>query len=538
MPRDENIENTEKEETEEEIEDGDINDSKVLYRVYSKNRRNKIRNRKRNKSFETSSKTANIPNEFTENKEDQSETYVNKKIDECNSRILNNSIIEEATDEQLMMSETIIDDDLINEVPLENKNKLIDHNNNEIIILSQSTSGKKRRNSKKSKSKKSSNKKKILTKNNELSEEYNSDNIKDSGNGTDLSEVKNKNISSEIQTDKLIEYDKFSFIKYIISLIFYLIGLFNIFQKSQKNNKINNTTEDVKSKEIKINEKSNFKLTKDEKPNFRLRKTNNLSRQSKKNENDDVNVMKITNNKDINLTDKEKINIVEDKINNKSFNDKKTILRILLLPFLIYIIGKSLMLLPDKSDIIELVFDQFNISEEQIPIFLLFVNGIFVLLLKCMIESINYIKSQFRSLEKDNTYIDRAYNLSRILITNLVLYAIAVFGTSVNSNTNVSLISQLSVLYTILTIPYTILVMLDNHHYLPLPQGVLLFIFISGCVPIRLINRGELYEKIITLPDTISECFSSIYLSPSELYNKLVTLPSRIHEIRQNTIHY
>jgi len=186
---------------------------------------------------------------------------------------------------------------------------------------------------------------------------------------------------------------------------------------------------------------------------------------------------------------------------------------------------------------IELAFEQINIAEEQIPIFLLFANGMFVIALKGIVDSANLVNSHYH-VENKSKYFTRIVNLNRIMITNIILFAIAVFGTSINSNANVSLVSQLSVLYTILSIPYAILVMLDYHHYLPLPQGALLFMYITGCVPTRLINRGGLYEKIITLPDTLREGFSSIYLSPNELYEKLITLPSRIREIRQNTIHY
>jgi len=136
-----------------------------------------------------------------------------------------------------------------------------------------------------------------------------------------------------------------------------------------------------------------------------------------------------------------------------------------------------------------------------------------------------------------NKYINRARNLSNISIINLVLYAIAAFGTSVNLNANVSLVSQLSILYTLLNIPYSALVMSDNHHYLPLPQGALLYIFLSGCIPFRLINRGDLYEKLLTFPSTTRDEISSKLMTPKEFYETFVTLNVRLREIGQNQIH-
>ncbi|OUM58408.1 hypothetical protein PIROE2DRAFT_64428 [Piromyces sp. E2] len=576
MPRDAVIENSVVEEEpkeEEEEEEEDINDSQVLYRVHSKNRRNKIRNRNRNRSFnEASSKSLIISNELAETNEDGSETYVNnKKSDVSSKRKLQsrNSVVEEVTVEPIMISETVVDDDSINEISLENKKELIDKNN-ELIVLPQSSGVRKRKSSKKSKSKKSSNKTKASQKEkDELNEENDNSFITREADDLDISEIQKVDVENEEQGGQLIKPEKSNFVQYILGLIFYLIGLLKIFQRFQ-NKKTNKAIEDVKTREVEADEKQNFRvaenkksnfrlvendepnfrLNQDKKQNFRLLKSKDRPRQLEQNKHEIVNDIKtIVNNKDINLNDKEKLNVVKEILNESDIKEDKiikgdntkTIIRTVLSPFLIYIIGKGLVSLPDKSEFIELTFDQFNIAEEQIPIFLLFVNGIFVLLLKGMVESVNYIKSRFSiSDESDevNKYIERAYNLNRILITNLILYAIAIFGASVNSNADVSLVSQLSVLFTILSIPYAVLVMLDRHHYLPLPQGALLYIYLSGCVPIRLINRGELYEKIITLPDTLREGFSSIYLTPSELYEKLLALPSRIREIRQNTIHY
>jgi len=143
---------------------------------------------------------------------------------------------------------------------------------------------------------------------------------------------------------------------------------------------------------------------------------------------------------------------------------------------------------------------------------------------------------RIKSINK-NVYVNRANNLSNISIINLVVYAIAALGSSINLNSNVSLVSQLSVLYTILNIPYSMLVMTDNHHYLPLPQGALLSMISSGCVPLRLINRGEIYEKLLTFPSTTRDEISSKLLSPQEFIETFKTLNARLREIRQNQIH-
>jgi len=81
------------------------------------------------------------------------------------------------------------------------------------------------------------------------------------------------------------------------------------------------------------------------------------------------------------------------------------------------------------------------------------------------------------------------------------------------------------------------LVMSDNHHYLPLPQGALFSMILSGCIPLRLINRGELYEKLLTFPSTTRDEISSRILTPQEFYETFVTLNARLREIRQNQIH-
>jgi len=275
-------------------------------------------------------------------------------------------------------------------------------------------------------------------------------------------------------------------------------------------------------------EKQNFRHDEDEKPNFRQRKSKNRIRQPDDEESKTLDDIKtILKNKDIDINDIRDLITKENEIDNKKVNIfwifKRTALisfvQYILIPILIYLIGKILVSLPDVSEYIGIIFGQFNIPEEHVPMFLLLVNGIFVIMFNGMIGSIHYLRSYLeKTYGKDAEiagmkYIDRACNLSRISVNNFVLYAIGVFGTLINSNANISLVAQLSVLYAILTIPYSVLVMMDRHYYLPLPQGALLFIYLSGCLSSRLLERGELYEKLVTLPATI-------------------------REIRRNTIHY
>ncbi|KAL6617123.1 hypothetical protein U3516DRAFT_546386, partial [Neocallimastix sp. 'constans'] len=183
-------------------------------------------------------------------------------------------------------------------------------------------------------------------------------------------------------------------------------------------------------------------------------------------------------------------------------------IRMILNPILIFLIGRAFVSLPDVSNTIELVFEQFNISEENIPMVLLLLNGIIILIFSGIIGSINYYKSYLERTYGSNTeiigkkYIDRVCNLGRISMNNFILYAIGVFGTLLNSNANISQVSQLSLLYTVLLIPYSILVMVDYHHYLPLPQGALLYIYLYGCLSSK-INSKNLYQEILSLPETI-----------------------------------
>jgi len=425
--------------------------------------------------------------------EDESVTYVNRKNENYSSS--KKSIyetIEESTGEQLF-TETFVDDDSINEESLENKKEYIE-NNNEYILLPESVSD-------------SKNKTKCIL-NNRAEKKLNREISKDKINDKRNSEQKS-----------VIEF----ILAYIMSIILYIIGILKL--SGERSIKLITNEKDKQYNEISDNKivdqennqnfqlsqsrkqkfrsnnskkqnfqsskgnKSNFRLIKNNKPNFRLRKVKNRPR-----------LLIQEKNRDVYFPKRENVNI--RKMAMISF------IRMILNPILIFLIGKALVSLPDVSNTIELVFEQFNISEESIPMVLLLLNGIIILIFSGIIGSINYYKSYLERTYGSNTeiigkkYIDRVCNLGRISMNNFILYAIGVFGTLLNSNGNISQVSQLSLLYTLLLIPYSILVMVDYHHYLPLPQGALLYIYLYGCLSSK-INSKNLYQEILSLPETI-----------------------------------
>ncbi|ORX88261.1 hypothetical protein BCR32DRAFT_288767 [Anaeromyces robustus] len=224
-----------------------------------------------------------------------------------------------------------------------------------------------------------------------------------------------------------------------------------------------------------------------------------------------INQNKIKKNKAIKNATKEAKN---DEIGISWIFEKTiliSIIRAILSPLLIYGIGKILSLIPDFSPILEIIFEQFGIIEEHIPIFLLLLNGIVVLFLNGIVTSFNFLKPYIEKTygkqgkDEGNKFIERARNLSSISLINFVLFTIGVIGTLISPQANISKVAQLSVLYMILLIPYSILVMMDLHHYLPLPQGALLYIYVYGFLSLKSFNQQKFFEKLIKLPSTIKE---------------------------------
>jgi hypothetical protein len=246
-------------------------------------------------------------------------------------------------------------------------------------------------------------------------------------------------------------------------------------------------------------------------------------------ENNDSNNKSPQNNNSSPKTDKDKKEMIGDVTKEEDqkigifWIFKKTVfftlIQTIISPILIFGIGKALVSIPDFSPILELIFEQFGIREEHIPIFLLFLNGIVVIFFNGMLSSFSFLKTYLEKTYGLNgkvigkTFIERINNLNKISLTNFVLFTIGVIGTLISPQANIAMVVQLSVIYTLLLIPYSLLVMMNLHYCLPLTQGALLFIYIYGFLSFKTINYTDLYDKI-------------------------VNLPSIIKEIRQNTIHY
>ncbi|KAG4105389.1 hypothetical protein H8356DRAFT_1027599 [Neocallimastix lanati (nom. inval.)] len=323
---------------------------------------------------------------------------------------------------------------------------------------------------------------------------------------------KNKSIDKSIEKD---EDDK-NFDKSIV--------------KEEGNKSINKSMEENKGN------KSMDKSMEENKSNKSIDKSIEENKAKNKNvlkdldeENNDSNNKSPQNNNSSPKTDKDKKEMIGDVTKEEDqkigifWIFKKTVfftlIQTIISPILIFGIGKALVSIPDFSPILELIFEQFGIREEHIPIFLLFLNGIVVIFFNGMLSSFSFLKTYLEKTYGLNgkvigkTFIERINNLNKISLTNFVLFTIGVIGTLISPQANIAMVVQLSVIYTLLLIPYSLLVMMNLHYCLPLTQGALLFIYIYGFLSFKTINYTDLYDKI-------------------------VNLPSVIKEIRQNTIHY
>jgi len=274
-PRETLVETESKEiETESESEE-DYNDSQIPYRVYSKNRRNKIRNQNRNKSFESVSRSEILPSEIIEEKEDESETYVNKKykISHKGSKPFDNSSVEEILVEPITISETVVDYDSPSEKTLLNKKEYMND-----------TGLRNRKTGKKSNKRKSKKSKLVVDEKKHLSDDGDSF-IARKIDDNDLSKVNNTNAENEHNEKQ----EKLNLIQIIIGYILYLLKLFNLLIKRSNNSEEENISEKPKFELIK-SESSNSELPEktenieldNEKQNFRQRKSRkNRNRRSK-----------------------------------------------------------------------------------------------------------------------------------------------------------------------------------------------------------------------------------------------------------------
>jgi len=248
----------EEEITESESSDDDFNDSQMRYRVHSKNRKNKLRNLRRSRSFLEASRSVVLPNENTEEKEDESETYVNKKseISFNGKKQITDSVVEDAIVEPIIISETVVDDDSINEETLLSKKDFV--NDSEFIVLPESNGLRNRKASKKSKKRKSKKSKSVINDKEVLSDDGDTSFITRQVDDLDLSEIKKVDAENEPSEKTEENAEKMNIIQIIIGYILYLIKLFKLFVQKLQN------------KEENSSEKPNFQLTKSEPSNFRL----------------------------------------------------------------------------------------------------------------------------------------------------------------------------------------------------------------------------------------------------------------------------